>query len=570
MKRSFIGGARFRAHIARRRWMAWSYRAGVLLIALAAAPLLAEPPPSSPATEPSTQPSKLQIIITKTEEYYAKIYGEPLNAADRLPREIAIISLSRIDAPSTTQKLLDVFKSKDRDPVVWYLAWEALHPRYASMTKQERRQWATGGLHAAAAGGFPGTTATPLLRALAEHEPVEFESDPYKLAARVIQENSLDSTDQTATLTALRDLIAAWHDPSLIKAVSALLAKPDLARRVDYVLRKLPGAPAESRDPRQIQSQWTAWIAESKIKVATASELSPYQGTADVFPAPSRITDPEDPRWRAELEIGKLTVSDFDLVWCVDSTGSMNETNQRVAAETGLVVRVCSLVSRQARCGTVYARHEIDPKFMEKCCKEATGGQKYQIKEYALTTDVKALAAKMAVERIPKPDAKVEGNMHPGTPVLGAMQVAVDRMNWSKDKNARKIVVLVGDAKPTPGTESTAEKFAESMHSRGFSLYALTTRVATELWPPIIKAGGGEVVPMGGGGGGGHKNKKQPRVQGDGPSALTPFQEVAAAAIRDAVASTYRDRVDPLVDIWIKYAVAMEQAEQTAAGKPER
>src|SRR5262245_1100583 len=78
-------------------------------------------PASQTAKSPSTRSAQ---DIQDLEAYYAKLYGEPLNSPDRLPREIAVISLSRIDAPDTTQRLLDALnvKSKERDPVVAYLA----------------------------------------------------------------------------------------------------------------------------------------------------------------------------------------------------------------------------------------------------------------------------------------------------------------------------------------------------------------------------------------------------------------------------------------------------------------
>ena len=48
-----------------------------------------------------------------------------------------------------TERLLEAFKAKDRDPVIQYLAWEALHARHASLSPDQRRRWATGGLKAA-------------------------------------------------------------------------------------------------------------------------------------------------------------------------------------------------------------------------------------------------------------------------------------------------------------------------------------------------------------------------------------------------------------------------------------
>jgi len=558
-----------RPHVAK-VWLGRCTKAALTLLLLGTAPLLAEDSPTSnPTTAPSTQPTKLQIQITKTEDYYAKIYGEPLTSPDRLPREIAIISLSRIDAQPTTQKLLDVFKGRDVDPVVYYLAWEALHPRSDSLTKDERRRWATGGLAAATAGGFPGITVTPLLRALAEHHPIAYENQPYKLAARVIEENSLEDSVQKETLTALRDLVAAWHDPSLVKAIIALINKPGLTARVEYVLHSLPGAP-QSADG----AGWQAWLDQSKMKVATPEELKPYKSNAVIFPTVPKMTDPNDPRWRAELEIGKLTVTDFDLAWCIDSTGSMNETNQMVASQTELVMRIFSFVSRRARCGALYARHEVDPTYMKECCNDAANHSGwYTIRPYALTTDVKALAAKMMAEKIPKPDAKKEGNMHPGTPVLGAMQVAVKAMQWSRDKNARKVIVLVGDAKPTPGTEQAAEKFAATCKTNGYSLHALTEDKATDFWTDILKAGGGSIVPMKGGKEGGHKHHEGRNAGSlplNEPAPHSAFTDLAATIIKESVTPPYRDRADPLVEILTKCALAAEQAERTMAGKAGR
>src|SRR5687768_11143755 len=144
--------------------------AGAVAAALATArPARALAKPASPTSQPSEADRER---IRKLEEHYAKVYGEPLTSTERLGRQIAIVSLSRIDAAPITARLLDVFTARgERDPVIAYLAWEALHARHASLNADQRRRWATGGLKAAVAGAFPGPTVTPLLRALAEHQP---------------------------------------------------------------------------------------------------------------------------------------------------------------------------------------------------------------------------------------------------------------------------------------------------------------------------------------------------------------------------------------------------------------
>jgi hypothetical protein len=520
---------------------------------------------------PPTTGETRETRIRRLEEFYARVYGEPLSTTERLPRQIAIVSLSRIDAAPITDRLMEAFKAKDRDPVIQYLAWEALHARHQSLTSDQRRRWATGGLKAALNGAFPGATVTPLLLALSEHHPTALEGEPGQLAVRVVRENDLDDESGKAALDALRQLVSAWHDPRLVRLLVAQLNKkpnsPELAKRVDHVLRGLPEAPPEGKDPR------TAWNAANekiaKLKVASSEELKPYSGTAGVFSAPAKITDPNDPRWRAELEITKLAVSDFDLVWCIDATGSMNDENQLVARETGLVMRVCGLVSKRARCGTIYFRHETDPALMEECCERAKANpQWYQVKGYPLTERAAELSKTMAAERIPRPDPMGEGNVHPGGAFHAALKAAVEQMPWSKDRGARKAVVLVGDSRLTAGSESACAKLVKEAKSHGFQVHALVKGAAIRSWPDAVEPGGGvllpfmteedlaalpEDAPF--------RRRRMMMMAGDAnPRAV--FGKVAAVVIRDSVAQPYRDRVDPLVKILLKYAEASEAAER--------
>jgi hypothetical protein len=526
---------------------------------------------AAPETQPTTKPlSKTERMIHELQVVYAKTYAEPLNSPERLPKEIAIISLSRIYSPESTQKLLEVFKLKDRDPIVWYLAWEALRARIGTLSAEDRRRWATAGLQTAnIAGGFPGTTVTPLLRAIAELQPTIYEDQPHKLAIRVLNENSLEVPAQKEALDALRDLVAAWHEPTLVRAIAVAAGRPAVAPRADHVLRGLPNPPEKPSDMHRVTGVWTNWLEKAGLKVATAAELKPYSTKSNVFSAPANITDPTDKRWHAELEIGKLTVSDFDLVWCIDSTGSMNAANQMVAAETGHVVRVCSLVSRRARVGTIYARHEFEKQYLQKCCEEAgSHAGWYQVKGYALSTDFKQLTSKMAAERIPPPDKQNEGNVHPGTPLLGAIQAAVKGMEWSKDKNARRVIVMVGDSPLTPGTDKAAVQFAGQCKKDGYHLHALATARAVTLWEDVFKAAGGEILPFGRGGGGGAARRAMRKGAGSGiaeESSTGVFGELAVTVIKDCVTPAYHDRIEPLVNILMHVATAMEGAEKTLA-----
>ena len=135
-------------------------------------------------------------------------------------------------------------------------------------------------------------------------------------------------------------------------------------------------------------------------------------------------------------------------MWCIDATGSMNDENQLVAQETGLVIRVCALVSKRARCGTIYFRHETDPALMQACCKRAKANPPwYQVKGYPLTTKVAELSAKMAAERIPRPDPMDEGNVHPGGAFHAALEGGDGPDGLEQGQGRAKAIVLVGDSR---------------------------------------------------------------------------------------------------------------------------
>jgi hypothetical protein len=497
--------------------------------------------------------------IKNLESYYAKIYAEPLDSTERLPREIAILSLSRIDAEETTKRLLDALKTKDRDPLIVYLAWEALDARVGSLNSEERMRWVTAGLQAANSGGFPGSTATPLLRALAEQPPAGLEADLAKFVTRVIQENDPQDAGGKAALDALADLMGAWHDPILIRAMVSNFARSDWVERVDHALRKLPEAP-EGGDVKKLPALWRSWAQQhGQIKAAEAQELKPYAGSSGIFAKADRITDPDDKRWRAELEISKLTVSDFDVAWCIDSTGSMNEANQVIAAEMPSVMRICSLISKRARAGAIYYRHETEAGLMKACCLRAKENSRfYQVKGYPLTADVRTIAAKMAAEPIPKPDPTL-GNTHPGCAAHAALHAAMEDMNWSSDKHARRVIVLVGDSPVTPGSEKACEQLGATAKARGYAVHALLRPRSAESWEPLIRAAGGTYTAFTPG----VAAAQRPRMAAAGRNgASDEFGQMMAKVVSDSIAGDYKDRVEPLVKILLPYAKAAEVAEQ--------
>ena len=449
------------------------------------------------------------------EEFYAKIYGEPLDSAERLPREIAIVSLSRIDAEPITERLLSVFKAKDREPVVQYLAWEALHARHASLSPEQRSRWVAGGLKAAAAGAFPGATATPLLLALASMSQPRSVTSRRSSPCAWCRKTTSANRPAKAAIDALRQLVAAWHEPRLVRALIKQLNKsPALAPRASITCSAVSPTPAGGARPAQGVERRRRGLR--KIVARHRRRVEALRCQVRRVPSAGADHGPGRPPVCAELEIAKLAVSDFDLVWCIDSTGSMNEENQLVARETGLVLRVFALVSRRARCGTIYFRHETDAKLMQSCCERAKANPPwYQVKGHPLTPRGAELTAPMTAKRIPRPDPQTEGNVHPGCAFHAAMSAAMDQMPWSKDAAARKAIVLVGDSASRPDPKRPAPAASPTPKRRGFQVHAFVRGRRPGLASRCSsRRRGGVAVP--------HGRRRDPRRDDDCPTTAVP------------------------------------------------
>ncbi|KKK55684.1 hypothetical protein LCGC14_3072090, partial [marine sediment metagenome] len=95
----------------------------------------AKPKPRVPAGKPST-PEQVDRMI----KYYLDLFGKHLTSRDWIKRAMAIISISRIDEPRTTAKLIETMDN-DRKTIVRVFAWEALHARTGSLTPEQKKHW---------------------------------------------------------------------------------------------------------------------------------------------------------------------------------------------------------------------------------------------------------------------------------------------------------------------------------------------------------------------------------------------------------------------------------------------
>ncbi|CAN5395201.1 hypothetical protein BH10PLA1_BH10PLA1_08210 [soil metagenome] len=496
---------------------------------------------------PTTRRSK-EGDIASMETYYAKLYSGPLAMKSRLPKLVALLSLAKIDCGPTSSALIEA--AGNRDPIVSYLAWQILSARQASLNPAYREYWVQRGIELAAGGEMPGSTIVPMLDAAVSIPHVKVKKLTDKLFDLVLRRYSPSKPNDVPVLKSAGALLAAWNDPALLQRVMNAVGDNSNGPTAEYLLVTLPGAPAKLPDATDQRRGALQRLVKSAATVGPATR--PFTVLGKEVPAPARITDPEDPRWRKELELGKLSISSFDLAWVIDSTGSMAETNQAVAAQTARVMRFISLFSDQSRVGAVYFRHEIDPKLQLKCCVEAVPPA-YQTKVLPLNKEAGVTAKLMATESIGKRERKMH-NTHPGSAVNGGLLTALIKMDWSKEPDAQRVIILIGDSPLTDDTEAPTVELAKDAVKKGFQIHAITTTVnAANSWHPVIVAAGGVHW--------GYRPPEHPGGHKTGDiETINDYAAVAKVLIRNCVSPQYRDRIDPLIAALEPF---IEQAEAT-------
>ncbi len=551
--------------------------------------------------EPTTKPvkktppdPKTVIRIERLVKYYAREYGAHLQNRDWFVRALSVIALSRIDAPEMTASLLKVL-AEDKDPLVRLYAWEALHARTPSLTAEQHRAWVAGGIDTALTGVFRGDLRAPLLSAMASYGSAGFDGKAAKWALAVL--NYTDHTDpqDSRTLTALRGLIAAWRDPDLIRRIAVQFGRGrGASNRAEYVLGGLskqiepigsvnPEKPTSPAAWGKARAAWLAWLRQAEPTAAADGDNPRYKGTSTLIPAAARVEDPDNPEWRKDLELDKLRINDFDLVFCIDATGSMGGPMQWVARAAGNMMRAFRLACREPRIGVVYYRHEVLPGLQKPCCvKYNTGraGLRFQTLSIPLTGAIPTLAQKML-----KIDPRSGTYLHPGGAVHGGMYTALTKQPWKKSVGAKKIIVLIGDSPVTPGNEQAAQVLAASAAKKGFVVHAITLKNLPSYEAVVAKGGGRSMLCSFGKG----QVKKPAKKPGNGPvkkpgskpgnkvgnnpakakpgsgvgeqiakplAGVSSYRMIVGEIIRSMLPVGYHHRVDPLVNILLVYAEA--------------
>ncbi|MEM6561715.1 MAG: hypothetical protein AAF656_08945, partial [Planctomycetota bacterium] len=288
---------------------------------------------------------------------YLKRFRPGLTAETRLPRVLATLAVARLDDTRGTELLLEALElaagradvrrpQRHADPIVTWLAWEALHARLDQLDDTQRRRWLMAGVAGSQQGAFPGELSVSLLRAAAS---VPAESIGTEAAANIVAAAINTNADDGLALDAARAAVAAWRDTTVVRQLLKRKFLSDAnAAAVHHVLAGLPDAPTlsdeDASSERDVRRAWNRWARPATApQPATADELTPYTSRGTMLPAPEPIGDDES--WREVFEADDLMVRGLDLVWTIDATGSMAKPNLAVARGSVRVMMLLGVLS---------------------------------------------------------------------------------------------------------------------------------------------------------------------------------------------------------------------------------
>lgn len=431
----------------------WHVFLAATLSTLALAAPMARGQSASKSPEPAKAPMTAAERLVAS---YVRLYGEHLRSPDWIARSMAVIALSEIDDPRTSAKLVSVLR-EDRKTLVRVFAWEALLARHDKLSDKQRAAWSAAGKRLASRDALRGDLRVGLVRLLGAEGPT---ADNKKVFKRLFtRTNALDPSD-IRTIYALRDALARWKSPGLVKALIAAMGSLDDAYRAEIVLRGLSSGVPHSRTLidkgsqvmwQETQKAWSQWFAGANLQENPAATTRLGGAGSTLIAAPESIGDPSDPRWRKDLELPPLRLKSLDVVFAVDTTGSMGEVIVWLQRNVIKMMRALAIISREPRIGLVFYRDR---------------GDTYVVKPIPLTGNAGKLAK--ALE-----GAKAHGGGDVPEAVYDALATAVGKMKWV---SGNKVIIVAGDAPPHESDVAKATRLVEQAVEKGFRFHFIKAR----------------------------------------------------------------------------------------------
>ena len=229
-----------------------------------------------------------------------------------------------------------------------------------------------------------------------------------------------------------------------------------------------------ARDSRQ-DWKWRLWLDRNRASlridgVTTARKAAPGEENPV-----AKLDDAAFVRFTSALDT--LFSKPIDLGVAIDCTGSMAGEIAQAQAGVDDLMRFVNAVAGGMRVGVVGYRDEQDD---------------FETLGWDFTGD-----PAVARERLWKLSA--EGGGDEPELVQEALKVAYGRFAWRPE--SQQVMVLIGDAPPTPGWGTRCAEMSRAARARGIVTYVLSARDErkpdeVKHFPEIARAGGGRVIRL--------------------------------------------------------------------------
>ncbi len=532
---------------------------------------------SQPATtQPSTaEADRGDAMTERFINYYLQMYVKHLKSKDWMARAMAVISLARIDDLRTAEKLIEVMEG-DKARIVRVYAWEALHARQDRLTPEQRGKWVEAAFKLADKNCFRGDLRLGLVGLMNAGGPTDRNK---RLFMEIFRDtNSLNPAD-IRTLLAMGDALKKWQSPDLIKGLIKSMSDLNCAYRAELILHKVHSGIRLTYDPKltrtvgarhafirarmkrkqrnltgkqrweldmerqrrwvETQRQWVRWFKRANLNEIKPDpdQSNPYRGLSTIMPRGEKITPANIAKWRKDLELKRFRLDALEVVFAVDSTGSMSPAIRWIKHDVIKMMRAFELISHEPRIGVILYRDY---------------GDKYVVGSLPLLGKEKAGALARALR-----SASAEGGGDIPEAIYEALSAAV-RVNWSKSSYAHKMIVLVGDAPPHKNNLGKIKKLVTSTAKRRFKFHCV--KVSANYY---------------------HENRDKVLADfdkiaewGNGRSVWTTFEDgylnpqyngtvkycpnsssrvILREVLKAVLEKGYLDRVDPFVGVLIEY-----------------
>lgn len=567
---------------------------------------------------PSVSPKRAEMI-EKTIVHYLGMYTKHLSSREWVTRAMAVISLAKIDDPRITDKLLATAE-KDRDNNVRIYAWEALHARTTSLSDEQYARWLAAGCQLVQRNALHGNLRVGLVRALGSAAPTGEHQRTFM--AIFAKTNSTGSSGDLPVLAVMRETVAAWKSPELVRTLVARMGDINSAQRAEYVLAGLGATVASGRQLAmttttkektvrgkkwvtytrmgstaawaKTRRDWTEWLRANRLTPPHAKDVMRYAGKSSLIEPAEKMVDPMADKWRKDLELPKFDLANFDVNFVLDSTGSMSYTMTWIRSDIARMMQALGLVSRRPRMGVTLYRDYVSGMRKEDYLvttgdtsspESRFGSHDYVVKLTPMMPDAARLAKAVRT-------ASAYGGGDAPEAVYEALWAALNKNTWSR--TGPKIVVLVGDAPPHAGTMDKIKALVEASAAKGFKFLCVKVTqgyrnaVVTQKYNGqtcdlemsfnlIAQWGKGKAIAISpssmsrGFGSSAAAAAAAARLLARGvavPAQTNPpkagHHEIIAEVLRTQLAEYYHDRVDPFVRVLLEMTVVSPPEVHTA------